>query len=38
MPHPEHAMDEALGPIGGRPLLEGLIALAARRSASPVTA
>jgi phosphoribosylformylglycinamidine synthase I len=28
MPHPEHAVDEALGPIGGRPLLQGLLALA----------
>ena len=36
MPHPEHAMDEALGPIGGRPLLEGLVALA--RAHRPATA
>ena len=37
MPHPEHAMDELLGPVGGRPLLEGLVALAkAHRSAAPV--
>jgi phosphoribosylformylglycinamidine synthase subunit PurQ / glutaminase len=28
MPHPEHAMDELLGPIGGRPLLAGLVAQA----------
>ena len=28
MPHPEHAADEALGPVGGRPLLQGLLALA----------
>jgi phosphoribosylformylglycinamidine (FGAM) synthase-like amidotransferase family enzyme len=28
MPHPEHAMDELLGPIGGRPLLRGLVVLA----------
>jgi phosphoribosylformylglycinamidine synthase subunit PurQ / glutaminase len=28
MPHPEHAIDEALGPVGGRPLLQGLLALA----------
>ena len=32
MPHPEHAVDEALGPVGGRPLLEGLLALARARS------
>ena len=39
MQHPEHAMDEALGPIGGRPLLEGLVALArAHRGAIAVTA
>ena len=39
MPHPEHAMDELLGPVGGRPLLEGLVALAkAHRSAAPVPA
>jgi phosphoribosylformylglycinamidine synthase I len=39
MPHPEHAMDEALGPVGGRPLLEGLVALArAHRVAAAVTA
>ncbi len=25
MPHPEHAVDPLLGPIGGRPLLEGLL-------------
>jgi phosphoribosylformylglycinamidine synthase subunit PurQ / glutaminase len=28
MPHPEHAVDAALGPVGGRPLLQGLLALA----------
>jgi phosphoribosylformylglycinamidine synthase subunit PurQ / glutaminase len=28
MPHPEHAVDPLLGPVGGRPLLEGLIAAA----------
>jgi phosphoribosylformylglycinamidine synthase subunit PurQ / glutaminase len=39
MPHPEHAMEAMLGPVGGRPLLEGLVALAtAHRVASPVTA
>jgi phosphoribosylformylglycinamidine synthase len=26
MPHPEHAVDPLLGPTGGRPLLEGLVA------------
>jgi phosphoribosylformylglycinamidine synthase len=31
MPHPEHAVDEALGPLGGRPLLQGLLALARTR-------
>lgn len=28
MPHPEHAIDSLLGPTGGRPLLEGLVAAA----------
>jgi phosphoribosylformylglycinamidine synthase len=28
MPHPEHAVDPLLGPTGGAPLLEGLIAAA----------
>jgi phosphoribosylformylglycinamidine synthase len=28
MPHPEHAVDPLLGPVGGRPLLVGLIAAA----------
>jgi phosphoribosylformylglycinamidine synthase len=28
MPHPEHAVDPLLGPTGGRPLLQGLIARA----------
>ena len=28
MPHPEHAVDPLLGPIGGIPILEGLIAAA----------
>ena len=32
MPHPEHAVDPLLGPTGGTPLLEGLIARAADRS------
>ncbi len=26
MPHPEHAVDPLLGPVGGRPILEGLVA------------
>jgi hypothetical protein len=26
MPHPEHAVDPLLGPTGGVPVLEGLIA------------
>ena len=25
MPHPEHAVDPLLGPVGGRPILEGLV-------------
>ena len=33
MPHPEHAVDAALGPVGGRPLLEGLLALARAQQA-----
>jgi phosphoribosylformylglycinamidine synthase len=33
MPHPEHAIDPLLGPTGGVPLLEGLIARARDRSA-----
>ena len=32
MPHPEHAVDPLLGPTGGVPLLEGLIARARDRS------
>jgi len=32
MPHPEHAVDPLLGPTGGRPLLEGLIASAVERA------
>ena len=28
MPHPEHAVDPLLGPTGGVPVLEGLIAAA----------
>ncbi len=33
MPHPEHAVDPLLGPIGGIPILEGLIAAARERVA-----
>jgi phosphoribosylformylglycinamidine synthase len=33
MPHPEHAVDPLLGPTGGVPLLEGLVARARDRSA-----
>jgi phosphoribosylformylglycinamidine synthase len=33
MPHPEHAVDPLLGPTGGIPLLEGLIAAARVRLA-----
>jgi phosphoribosylformylglycinamidine synthase len=33
MPHPEHAVDPLLGPVGGRPILEGLIAAARERLA-----
>ncbi len=36
MPHPEHAVEPLLGPIGGIPLLEGLIAAA--RAFEPVFA
>jgi phosphoribosylformylglycinamidine synthase len=28
MPHPEHAVDPLLGPTGGRPLFESLLAAA----------
>jgi phosphoribosylformylglycinamidine synthase len=31
MPHPEHAVDPLLGPVGGRPLLAALIEAARRR-------
>jgi phosphoribosylformylglycinamidine synthase subunit PurQ / glutaminase len=33
MPHPEHAVDPLLGPTGGIPLLEGLVAAARERGA-----
>ena len=36
MPHPEHAVDPLLGPTGGVPILEGLIAAAHERVASAV--
>ncbi len=36
MPHPEHAVDPLLGPTGGIPILEGLIAAAQERVASSV--
>jgi phosphoribosylformylglycinamidine synthase len=31
MPHPEHAVDPLLGPVGGRAILEGLVAAARER-------
>ena len=34
MPHPEHAVDPLLGPTGGRPLLEGLVARAREQAAA----
>jgi phosphoribosylformylglycinamidine synthase I len=30
MPHPEHAIDPVLGPVGGRPIIAGLLAFAER--------
>jgi hypothetical protein len=33
MPHPEHAVDPLLGPVGGVPLLAGLLAAARGRAA-----
>ena len=36
MPHPEHAVDGLVGPLGGRPILTGLVELA--RASSAVTA
>jgi phosphoribosylformylglycinamidine synthase len=36
MPHPEHAVDPLLGPVGGTPILGGLIAAARARSLAPV--
>jgi phosphoribosylformylglycinamidine synthase len=32
MPHPEHAIDPILGPTGGRPILESLVAAASART------
>jgi phosphoribosylformylglycinamidine synthase subunit PurQ / glutaminase len=32
MPHPEHAVDPLLGPTGGRPLLDALVAAARERA------
>ena len=32
MPHPEHAVDSLLGPVGGIPILEGLIAAMRERA------
>jgi len=36
MPHPEHAVDPLLGPVGGLPILEGLVAHACKRVAALV--
>jgi phosphoribosylformylglycinamidine synthase len=36
MPHPEHAVDPLLGPTGGIPLLEGMIAAARAFEPLPV--
>ena len=38
MPHPEHAVDPWLGPIGGVPILEGLIVAARERVTAAVGA
>lgn len=35
MPHPEHAVDPLLGPVGGIPLLEGLVAAARTMALAP---
>ena len=37
MPHPEHAVDPLLGPVGGRPILEGLVAAARERQLVPAS-
>jgi phosphoribosylformylglycinamidine synthase len=36
MPHPEHAVDPLLGPVGGIPILEGLLAAARARLTAAV--
>jgi phosphoribosylformylglycinamidine synthase len=36
MPHPEHAVDPLLGPVGGIPILDGLVAAARTRVMSAV--
>jgi phosphoribosylformylglycinamidine synthase subunit PurQ / glutaminase len=36
MPHPEHAVDPLLGPTGGRPIMEALVAAARARSLAAV--
>lgn len=36
MPHPEHAVDALLGPTGGVPILEGVVAAARERSLAGV--
>jgi phosphoribosylformylglycinamidine synthase len=36
MPHPEHAVDPLLGPVGGIPILQGLVAAARSRVVSAV--
>jgi phosphoribosylformylglycinamidine synthase I len=38
MPHPEHAVDPLLGPTGGTPLLEGLVAAARERAVAHAVA
>jgi phosphoribosylformylglycinamidine synthase I len=35
MPHPEHAVDPLLGPTGGRPIVEAVIAAARERTPAP---
>jgi phosphoribosylformylglycinamidine (FGAM) synthase-like amidotransferase family enzyme len=32
MPHPEHAVDPLLGPTGGRPIMQSLVAAARERA------
>jgi phosphoribosylformylglycinamidine synthase I len=36
MPHPEHAVDPLLGPVGGAPILNGFITAARQHAALPV--